>query len=73
MLSDLLLLNISHVISEVFTVVTMKGTVSWDVMLISAVCLLLAWLLFDPGDGSSIFLQNFSELLRDYSVSHPRR
>jgi hypothetical protein len=69
-------------IFEVLTAVTIKSTVSWDVMLISergsplaapCVCLLLAWLLFDPEDGGTMFLQNISKLFPDYTVSHPRR
>jgi hypothetical protein len=34
-------------------------------------CYLLG-LLFDPEDGGSVFLQNVSELIPDYTVSHPR-
>jgi hypothetical protein len=69
-------------IFEVLTVVTIKSIIFWDVTLISepgfplaahSVCLLLAWLLFDPEVGGSMFLQNIGELLPDYTVSHPRR
>jgi hypothetical protein len=41
------------------------------------ICLLptdyLLGLLFHPIDGVGMFLQNVSELLLDYTVSHPRR
>jgi hypothetical protein len=30
-------------------------------------------LLFDPDDGGNIFLWNFSKLLPDYMVLHPKR
>jgi hypothetical protein len=42
----------------------------------SALCLLIAdslfGLLFDPVDGSRMFMRNSSELLRYYSASHPK-
>jgi hypothetical protein len=65
-----------YVIFEVFTAVTMKNAVFWDVTLqTAATC--SRWFLargfFYPEDGGDTFLRNVGSIRKIYTVPHPRR